>query len=78
MKPVKLEKKSGKSLVKIQIEDDGSYFQVDQVIRHYISIYLHNFLFNYKLGNFLVCPDNGRLRVPPLIQARYFRECGSL
>ncbi|XP_056144730.1 cytosolic Fe-S cluster assembly factor narfl [Lampris incognitus] len=30
VKPVKLEKKPGKSLAKIQIEDDGSYFQVSQ------------------------------------------------
>ncbi|KAJ8413659.1 hypothetical protein AAFF_G00081660 [Aldrovandia affinis] len=30
VKPVKLEKKPGKSIAKIQIEDDGSYFQVDQ------------------------------------------------
>ncbi|XP_076026752.1 cytosolic Fe-S cluster assembly factor narfl [Genypterus blacodes] len=30
VKPVKLEKKPGKSLAKIQIEDDGSYVQVNQ------------------------------------------------
>ncbi|KAJ8246055.1 hypothetical protein GJAV_G00263150 [Gymnothorax javanicus] len=30
IKPVKLEKKVGKSVAKIQIEDDGSYFQVNQ------------------------------------------------
>ncbi|KAF7655592.1 hypothetical protein LDENG_00053920 [Lucifuga dentata] len=30
VKPVKLEKKQGKSLAKIQIEDDGSYVQVNQ------------------------------------------------
>ncbi|KAJ8283985.1 hypothetical protein COCON_G00028350 [Conger conger] len=30
VKPVKLEKKPGKSIAKIQIEDDGSYFQVNQ------------------------------------------------
>ncbi|KAJ3601724.1 hypothetical protein NHX12_032691 [Muraenolepis orangiensis] len=30
VKPVKLEKKPGKSVSKIQIEDDGSYFQIDQ------------------------------------------------
>ncbi|XP_064178931.1 cytosolic Fe-S cluster assembly factor narfl isoform X1 [Anguilla rostrata] len=30
VKPVKLEKKPGKSVAKIQIEDDGSYFQVNQ------------------------------------------------
>uniref|UniRef100_A0A673GDU9 Uncharacterized protein n=1 Tax=Sinocyclocheilus rhinocerous TaxID=307959 RepID=A0A673GDU9_9TELE len=29
--PVKLEKKQGRSVAKIQIEDDGSYFQVYQV-----------------------------------------------
>lgn len=31
MKPVKVEKKQGRSVAKIQIEDDGSYFQVHQV-----------------------------------------------
>ncbi|XP_072299500.1 cytosolic Fe-S cluster assembly factor narfl [Eucyclogobius newberryi] len=30
VKPVKVEKKLGKSVAKIQIEDDGSYIQVDQ------------------------------------------------
>nr|XP_029502031.1 cytosolic Fe-S cluster assembly factor narfl-like isoform X1 [Oncorhynchus nerka] len=30
VKPVKLEKKQGRSVAKIQIEDDGSYFQVKQ------------------------------------------------
>ncbi|KAK7940326.1 hypothetical protein WMY93_003652 [Mugilogobius chulae] len=30
VKPVKVEKKSGKSVAKIQIEDDGSYIQVNQ------------------------------------------------
>uniref|UniRef100_A0A8C9T118 Nuclear prelamin A recognition factor-like n=1 Tax=Scleropages formosus TaxID=113540 RepID=A0A8C9T118_SCLFO len=30
VKPVKVEKKQGKSVAKIQIEDDGSYFQVKQ------------------------------------------------
>ncbi|RXN02089.1 Cytosolic Fe-S cluster assembly factor NARFL [Acipenser ruthenus] len=30
VKPVKVEKKSGKSVAKIKIEDDGSYFQVNQ------------------------------------------------
>ncbi|XP_036395340.1 cytosolic Fe-S cluster assembly factor narfl isoform X1 [Megalops cyprinoides] len=30
VKPVKVEKKQGKSVAKIQIEDDGSYFQVNQ------------------------------------------------
>ncbi|XP_016094011.1 cytosolic Fe-S cluster assembly factor narfl isoform X1 [Sinocyclocheilus grahami] len=30
VKPVKVEKKQGRSVAKIQIEDDGSYFQVDQ------------------------------------------------
>lgn len=31
IKPVKVEKKQGKSVAKIQIEDDGSYVQVNQV-----------------------------------------------
>lgn len=31
VKPVKVEKKQGKSVAKIQIEDDGSYVQVNQV-----------------------------------------------
>lgn len=31
VKPVKVEKKEGKSVAKIQIEDDGSYVQVNQV-----------------------------------------------
>ncbi|KAG5279931.1 hypothetical protein AALO_G00083120 [Alosa alosa] len=30
VKPIKVEKKQGRSLAKIQIEDDGSYFQVNQ------------------------------------------------
>ncbi|KAI7803840.1 cytosolic Fe-S cluster assembly factor narfl [Triplophysa rosa] len=30
VKPVKVEKKQGRSVAKIQIEDDGSYFQVNQ------------------------------------------------
>ncbi|KAK0153121.1 Cytosolic Fe-S cluster assembly factor NARFL [Merluccius polli] len=30
VKPVKLEKKPGQSVTKIQIEDDGSYFQINQ------------------------------------------------
>uniref|UniRef100_A0AAR2LR60 Nuclear prelamin A recognition factor-like protein n=1 Tax=Pygocentrus nattereri TaxID=42514 RepID=A0AAR2LR60_PYGNA len=30
VKPVKVDKKQGKSVAKIQIEDDGSYFQVNQ------------------------------------------------
>ncbi|KAM6957315.1 cytosolic Fe-S cluster assembly factor narfl [Aplochiton taeniatus] len=30
VKPVKVEKKQGKSVAKIQIEDDGSYFQINQ------------------------------------------------
>ncbi|XP_030194303.1 cytosolic Fe-S cluster assembly factor narfl [Gadus morhua] len=30
VKPVKLEKKQGESVAKIQIEDDGSYFQINQ------------------------------------------------
>lgn len=31
VKPVKVEKKQGKSVAKIQIEDDGSYVQVNKV-----------------------------------------------
>ena len=31
VKPVKIEKKLGKSVAKIQIEDDGSYVQVNKV-----------------------------------------------
>lgn len=31
VKPVKLEKKQGSSVAKIQIEDDGSYTQINQV-----------------------------------------------
>lgn len=31
VKPVKLEKKQGKSLARIQIEDDGTYIQINQV-----------------------------------------------
>uniref|UniRef100_A0A8D0GII6 Uncharacterized protein n=1 Tax=Sphenodon punctatus TaxID=8508 RepID=A0A8D0GII6_SPHPU len=31
IKPIKVEKKLGKAAAKIRIEDDGSYFQVDQV-----------------------------------------------
>lgn len=31
IKPVKVEKKQGVKLAKIQIEDDGSYVQVNQV-----------------------------------------------
>lgn len=31
VKPVKVEKKQGKSVAKIQIEEDGSYIQIDQV-----------------------------------------------
>lgn len=31
VKPVKLEKKQGSSVAKIQIEDDGSYVQINQV-----------------------------------------------
>ncbi|MED6234886.1 hypothetical protein ATANTOWER_006338, partial [Ataeniobius toweri] len=30
VKPVKVEKKQGKSVAKIQIEDDGSYVQINQ------------------------------------------------
>lgn len=30
VKPVKVEKKQGRSIAKIQIEDDGSYFQINQ------------------------------------------------
>lgn len=36
MKPVKVEKKQGRSVAKIQIEDDGSYFQVHQVSTNFI------------------------------------------
>lgn len=31
MKPVKVDKKQGRSVAKIQIEDDGSYYQVNEV-----------------------------------------------
>lgn len=31
VKPVKVEKKQGRSVAKIQIEDDGTYFQVNEV-----------------------------------------------
>lgn len=38
MKPIKVEKKQGKSVAKIQIEDDGSYFQVYQVSTNNVTL----------------------------------------
>ncbi len=38
VKPVKVEKKQGRSVAKIQIEDDGSYFQVHQVSTNNVTL----------------------------------------
>lgn len=38
MKPVKVEKKQGRSVAKIRIEDDGSYFQVNEVCEDFLFV----------------------------------------
>lgn len=43
MKPVKVEKKQGRSVAKIQIEDDGSYFQVHQVSTNDVAFILSQY-----------------------------------
>lgn len=40
VKPVKVEKKQGRSVAKIQIEDDGTYFQVNEVCEDLIIPFL--------------------------------------
>lgn len=45
IKPVKVEKKTGKAAAKIRIEADGSYFQINQVcviFLHYCVKYPEN------------------------------------
>lgn len=54
MKPVKVEKKQGKSVAKIQIEDDGSYVQVNQVCDYGFVISLLFFAF-HLVSSYVVC-----------------------
>lgn len=48
MKPVKVDKKQGRSVAKIQIEDDGTYFQVNEVCE--VSV----FYVSFKVSSYFI------------------------
>lgn len=50
VKPVKVDKKQGRSVAKIQIEDDGTYFQVNEVCS--VSIIIFYNPISGKVGTF--------------------------